>query len=133
MLKGLQLAFLTLVFSSTLCAEQLRIYSIPMVTNRCRMPVVEVKINGEKAVFVVDTGATITHLDPFTLKHALKNGQMATLDLGQIRMRIKVNEIKLDAAISKCGAINGVIGNDVLRSFSRVIFDFGNQKIVLEK
>jgi len=115
---------------------------------------VRVRVNGEPAILLVDTGSSHTilngnflGLDPLLLERAsapvqgsgligIAGWATATIDLGGIkggnRRVLVMNEFR-EISKGMKQRVDGILGEDVLDEFSSVAIDFKNGRLVLHR
>lgn len=122
------------------------------LSNGCHLPTLQVRVGSKDAVFLLDTGASVTVVDNDLLgipsswvdKARLRLGQPGLQGVGAVtrvqRLQIgnydmKSSELRvldLKALDEKCGQnFGGILGIDLLQQFKQVRIDFKQKELRL--
>jgi predicted aspartyl protease len=130
-------------------------FEVPFeVHGRQHAILVDVRVNGEDRVFLVDTGAARTVVSAatagvsrFELRRARFSGRgpglgghglsakVASVRLGESRWydrRVLVMNLEKLSEVYGC-PIDGLLGQDILREFERVVIDFKKRRLLLTR
>lgn len=137
--------------TTTRTTDSVRFFAVALI------PVIEGKINGKRAYFIVDTGASCSILNESVAKHfgfasemslneqlmglsgaaRIKTAYSYSIEIGPLRIRnIIFRTRKIDELVDAIEntekiTIAGIIGADVLKKYQMGI-DFGNNKITFQ-
>jgi predicted aspartyl protease len=137
-----------------LCAITLllSVLSVPLeIDKQFGSILVQMEVNGKTATFLLDTGAASTFVsaelagvDAFTLQKSRfrSNGGMevrgtwerAKIRIGDWKTTMDVKAIDVTPISRRYGRrIDGLLGQDILRQFTRVTIDFEERTLVLSR
>jgi hypothetical protein len=144
-----------LLLASLVLAEERRTFAVPIhrqgvgCTAPCGKTLVSVAVEGVNGTFVLDTGADVTVISPRLAANGKDrqkwnlsglNGRetvdsvIVVLKLGGDKMRARVMTRPLDNVSKMVGtAIDGVLGLDVLGSYSHIEIDLKAQTLTLTR
>ncbi|MEK7225952.1 MAG: aspartyl protease family protein [Bacteroidota bacterium] len=135
-------------------------YAIPFRLLNNRIPVIKVNIDGTDADFIVDTGgrSNLTLFSKFSDENNFRNryilsdtvmtgyglggpinGQQLKIRNVKLNESLTVNDVTARIPTTRSGAFNrtdsikGSAGNGLLKNFNRIIFDYFNKKLYIER
>jgi len=114
--------------------------TLRLVSTPTRRPIIELRINGVNYRFLIDTGASVTLVDPallpdlskqqessrYTRKCIAVNGSVhiETIAIVFRLAGVSISEISIhSSAGEKIDGTSGIIGQDILQQFKSVTFD----------
>lgn len=137
---------LVLLMASTISFAKTSTYDLTTIKFN-DLYTIEVKINGYKRILLVDTGASRTVFFPQVTDGAMIRHDVPIAGIGSniagalFKFKFEVgsksfedNIIVLNDTLSERFKthIDGILGQDVLSSFSRITIDYKNKKLILE-